>query len=422
MDGHSAQVNITLSEFCRANKIILYCLPPHASHILQPLDISVYGPLKKQWSISINNFQRKFHQTVSRANFFPIFDKALEAVKRNTQIVESGFKKSGLLPFNPNAPDYSKIINEQSAISDFKSSRDEPNADTKLGITMALKAFESQLSDDKKSLFQRRFQEGYDAGDDEHYNSYRAIKILLVKDPAESNSFSIQKSSLKSQSIRDNTLVNFSLKESQPLSGSEPHMCVCDSPSNTQSSGIELVHPLRTHEEPPAEFSQVIVINEPEIRSLGMKAGTSIDQSSTADKQTTMLDESRSEICLKSPTLDEEPCTSDNHQIMQLEEFCFSSPINVGSNLCFYGNRKFSPFKQYLKIDKSLVTSKQEQKSKPPHPPAVSGNDYFKNLLNKQNEKQQLMIKKIERQEQRRKKAFKKKRGFQEEDTQAYYR
>lgn len=46
MDGHSTHVNIAVSEFCRDNKIILYCFPPHASHIMQPLDIAVYGPLK----------------------------------------------------------------------------------------------------------------------------------------------------------------------------------------------------------------------------------------------------------------------------------------------------------------------------------------------------------------------------------------
>jgi len=32
------------------NEIILFCLPPHTSHVAQPLDVSFFGPLKKHWS------------------------------------------------------------------------------------------------------------------------------------------------------------------------------------------------------------------------------------------------------------------------------------------------------------------------------------------------------------------------------------
>ena len=47
LDGHSSHVNITVAQFCYDHNIILYCLPPHASHILQPLDVAVIGPMKK---------------------------------------------------------------------------------------------------------------------------------------------------------------------------------------------------------------------------------------------------------------------------------------------------------------------------------------------------------------------------------------
>ena len=46
MDGHTSHVNLAVAEFCRDHQIILYRLPAHASHILQPLDYAVFGPVK----------------------------------------------------------------------------------------------------------------------------------------------------------------------------------------------------------------------------------------------------------------------------------------------------------------------------------------------------------------------------------------
>ncbi|RPA96297.1 hypothetical protein L873DRAFT_1925421 [Choiromyces venosus 120613-1] len=45
-DGHSSHINAAFLEFCVSHNIIPYCLPPHTTHRLQPLDVSVFGPYK----------------------------------------------------------------------------------------------------------------------------------------------------------------------------------------------------------------------------------------------------------------------------------------------------------------------------------------------------------------------------------------
>ena len=45
-DGHSSHVSIELIEMARANNVVLLCLPPHTSHILQPLDVGVVEAFK----------------------------------------------------------------------------------------------------------------------------------------------------------------------------------------------------------------------------------------------------------------------------------------------------------------------------------------------------------------------------------------
>ena len=41
---------VSISEFCRNNGVILYCFQVHASHLMQPFGVSVYGPLKTYWN------------------------------------------------------------------------------------------------------------------------------------------------------------------------------------------------------------------------------------------------------------------------------------------------------------------------------------------------------------------------------------
>lgn len=195
MDRLSSHVNIAVSEFCRENKIILYCCPPHASHIMQPLDSAVYGPLKKSWSKSINELKRKMNQTVSRANFFPVFNQAWEEAVSNSHNIISGFGKAGLVPFDPNALDYSRLIDEKRSDEEFNDlkkvdierSDEEFNnlkkVDIKLGIAMALKAFEGAISSEKRNLFSRRYEEGWDLKYDELYNCYKRIRNLFGSNP-----------------------------------------------------------------------------------------------------------------------------------------------------------------------------------------------------------------------------------------------
>ena len=46
VDGHKTHVTPEVIEIALQNKVIVFCLPAHASHLLQPLDLSLYGPTR----------------------------------------------------------------------------------------------------------------------------------------------------------------------------------------------------------------------------------------------------------------------------------------------------------------------------------------------------------------------------------------
>src|SRR5579859_7613244 len=45
-DRHDSHISAQFVRYCLDHKIVLFLLPLHASHILQLLDVGVFGPLK----------------------------------------------------------------------------------------------------------------------------------------------------------------------------------------------------------------------------------------------------------------------------------------------------------------------------------------------------------------------------------------
>ena len=46
LDGHESHLSAHFQHYCTERKIITLCMPPQWSHILQPLDVSCFAPLK----------------------------------------------------------------------------------------------------------------------------------------------------------------------------------------------------------------------------------------------------------------------------------------------------------------------------------------------------------------------------------------
>lgn len=49
LDGHSSHVSYEFVEYCTENNIVALCLLPHVTHVLQPLDVGIFGSLAKEY-------------------------------------------------------------------------------------------------------------------------------------------------------------------------------------------------------------------------------------------------------------------------------------------------------------------------------------------------------------------------------------
>jgi hypothetical protein len=100
LDGHESHQSTEFTTYCKEKNIILLYMPSHSSHLLQPLDVGCFGPLKKAYSREIEGLMRRRRTHITKTEFFPAFHAAHQAtiITRN---IKGGFRGAGLAPFDP---------------------------------------------------------------------------------------------------------------------------------------------------------------------------------------------------------------------------------------------------------------------------------------------------------------------------------
>lgn len=100
MDNHGSHLTYEFIEYCENNQILLYTLPPHTTHILQPLDGKPFQQYKHYHAKAVNNAARWGECAFEKRQFL----EELPGIRRNTfksQTIKSGFAERGIYPFNP---------------------------------------------------------------------------------------------------------------------------------------------------------------------------------------------------------------------------------------------------------------------------------------------------------------------------------
>lgn len=99
LDGHESHYSLEFEQYCKNNNILTRFIPPHSSHLLQPLDVGVFSPLKKAYGKEIDKLIRAHITHITKEDFFPAFRAAFDAAitKKN---IQAGFRGTGLVPLD----------------------------------------------------------------------------------------------------------------------------------------------------------------------------------------------------------------------------------------------------------------------------------------------------------------------------------
>ncbi len=100
MDGYGSHHTREFLSYCEDHKIIPFGLPSHTTHLLQPLDVCVFQPLKHWHSEAVNRAVQMGDETFSKVEFLAAFNEfRTKAFKEST--IRSAWKHTGLIPFDP---------------------------------------------------------------------------------------------------------------------------------------------------------------------------------------------------------------------------------------------------------------------------------------------------------------------------------
>jgi DDE superfamily endonuclease/Tc5 transposase DNA-binding domain len=106
-DGHGSHVTGPFLSHCLKHDIQVVLLLPHTSHLLQPLDVGVFSPLKHYLSQNIDKLVCTGIAKVEKCEWVECFVKA-RPLALTSKNIQSGFKATGIYP----PVDRSKVLDK----------------------------------------------------------------------------------------------------------------------------------------------------------------------------------------------------------------------------------------------------------------------------------------------------------------------
>lgn len=121
LDNHETHLSVPALDFAKENGITMLSFPPHCSHKLQPLDRSVFGPLKAFFNSACDGWMKTHPGKTISIYDIPGLVKDVFPMAATPSNVMAGFRVSGVYPFNRN------IFTDLDYLPSYVTDRPEPN-------------------------------------------------------------------------------------------------------------------------------------------------------------------------------------------------------------------------------------------------------------------------------------------------------
>ena len=100
VDGHGSHHTRQFIQYCDDHGIVPFGMPPHLTHLLQPLDVVCFQPYKHWHAKALDQLVRDGCTNITKLEFLDLIeDVRSKAFKPLT--IQSAFEKTGIWPFNP---------------------------------------------------------------------------------------------------------------------------------------------------------------------------------------------------------------------------------------------------------------------------------------------------------------------------------
>lgn len=133
LDGHTSHVSLEFIQYCEDAKIVPLCLPPHSTHILQPLDVGIFSPLAKAYKKEVSDHSLFGAERITNHDFL-LFLQTARRKAITLRNIGSAWRKAGLSPFDPQSilkrfrpktPPFFSLTNEDGVRLDIQANQDQ---------------------------------------------------------------------------------------------------------------------------------------------------------------------------------------------------------------------------------------------------------------------------------------------------------
>lgn len=103
-DNLASHFSPRVSDYANQNNIYLTPFPPNATHLMQPLDVAVFAPMKRKWRSVLDSWktEARVHTSIPKEQFPGLLTRLWNSVKETSSSnIISGFRACGLYPANP---------------------------------------------------------------------------------------------------------------------------------------------------------------------------------------------------------------------------------------------------------------------------------------------------------------------------------
>jgi hypothetical protein len=99
LDGHNSHEKLIMIDLAISHGIIIFCLPPHTTHKLQPLDVGIFGPFAREWVDRCSEITEELGEEMPRHDFVKEYMLVHNKTFKPSTICHA-FKKCGIWPID----------------------------------------------------------------------------------------------------------------------------------------------------------------------------------------------------------------------------------------------------------------------------------------------------------------------------------
>ena len=99
-DGYESHLSWPVIQYALAEKVIPVCLPAHTSHLLQPLDVGLFGPVQHAYGQEVTRLSQLGMTHISKLDFLDILANA-RARAYTPENIAGAWRDAGIEPYNP---------------------------------------------------------------------------------------------------------------------------------------------------------------------------------------------------------------------------------------------------------------------------------------------------------------------------------